>query len=113
MAYAELPESHGPQRLFAAFDYTQRFGRNRASVFQARGKTGGGRLVPYPQIRLPRQFPDVSLVQTGFEQGSENMMSARGLLPRAKIALVVGVHAVGDGVESMGLAVALEDRKQF
>src|SRR5882762_8527456 len=58
MAHAELPESQGPQCVFAPLDNVQRFGRNRASVFQARGKTGGGRLVPYPQIRLPCQFPD-------------------------------------------------------
>src|SRR5271157_1360547 len=41
------------------------------------------------------------------------MMLARGLLSGAKIALVVGVDPVGDGVESAGLAVALEDGEQF
>src|ERR1700694_5085389 len=48
MAHAELPKAHGPQRLFAPLDNTQRFGRNWAPIFQARGKTGGGWLVPTP-----------------------------------------------------------------
>ena len=113
MAHAELPEPHGPQCVFSALDNTQRFGRNRASIFQARGKTGGGRLVPHPQVCLPRQFPDFSFVQTRFEQRGQNMMLARGLLSGAKVALVVGVDSVGDGVESAGLAVALEDGEQF
>ena len=113
MAHAELPEPHGPQRVFAPLDHLQRFGRNRASVFHARRKTGGGRLVPHPQISLPRQFPDFSFVQSGFEQRSQNMVLVRGLLPRPKIAHVVGVDSVSDGVESVRLAVALEDGKQF
>src|SRR5208282_5419913 len=41
------------------------------------------------------------------------MMLARGLLSGAKIALVVRVDSVGDGVESARLAVALEDGEQF
>src|SRR5260370_37165201 len=41
------------------------------------------------------------------------MMLARRLLPGAKIALVVSIHSVGDGVESAGLAVALEHGEQF
>src|SRR4029077_14192115 len=109
MAHAELPEPHGPHRSLSAFDHTQRFWRNRASIFQARRKAGGGRLVPHPQVRLVRQFPDFSFVQAGFDKRSENMMLARGLLPGAKIALVVRVDSVGDGVESLGLAIALED----
>src|SRR5437899_4780643 len=41
------------------------------------------------------------------------MMLACGLLSGPKIALVVGVDAVGDGFKSAGLAVALEDSEQF
>src|ERR1700676_2326227 len=100
MAHAELAETHGPQRLFSAFDHTQRFWRNCAAVFQPRRKAGGGRLIPHPQVRLPRQFPDLSFAKTGFEQRSQNTMLARGLLSGPKIALVVGIDAVGDGVES-------------
>ncbi len=40
-------------------------------------------------------------------------MLARRLLSGPKIAFVVGVDAVGDGVESSSLAVALEDGEQF
>jgi len=45
---------------------------------------------PTPANQLPRQFPDFSFVQSGFEQRSQNMVLVRGLLPRPKIAHVVG-----------------------
>src|SRR5437879_12935402 len=41
------------------------------------------------------------------------MMLARGLQSGPKIAFVVSVHSVCDGVESSGLAVAIEDGEQF
>jgi hypothetical protein len=113
MAYAELAEAKGAQRFFAALDDAQRLGGDLASIFEARGKTGRGGLVPYPQIGAPREFPDISFIEAGFEQRGENVMLARGLLSGAKVACIVGVDAVGDGVESAGLAISFEDGEQF
>ena len=41
------------------------------------------------------------------------MVLERGLLSGTKIALVVGVHSVGDGFESTRLALALEHGEEF
>ena len=58
-------------------------------------------------------MPNFRFGQAGFQQRGENAMLARGLLTGAKIALVVGVDSVGDGVEFVGLAVTFEDGEQF
>ena len=41
------------------------------------------------------------------------MVLARGLLAGAKIALIVGVNAVGDRIETVRLSVAFEHGEQF
>ena len=51
--------------------------------------------------RSPRQFPDLRLCQTGFEQRSQNMMLPRRLLPGTKIAFIVGIDSISNGVKSV------------
>jgi len=68
---------------------------------------------PTPADPPALQMPNFRFGQAGFQQRGENAMLARGLLTGAKIALVVGVDSVGDGVEFVGLAVTFEDGEQF
>ena len=100
MAYPELPESHRPQCILTSFDHTERLWSNRAPILHTRRKTRRGWLVPHPQLRLPRQFANFRLVQSRFKQRREHTMLSRSLLPRTKIAGVVGIDSVSNRVKS-------------
>src|ERR1700686_3996519 len=113
MANAKLLESILAQCVFAALDDAEGFGSNGAPILHARRETGGGGLVPNPQVGLTREFPDFRLGQSSFEQRRQNVMLSRGLLPGPKITLIVGIYPVGNSLKSAAVPIAFEDGEQF
>src|SRR5713226_10136894 len=113
MPHPELAEAEGAQRVFSLFHNLQRFRRHGTAIFNSRGETRRGWLGPHPQTRLPGEFADLGLSELRFEQRRQNVMLARRLLPRTEVALVVGVDAVCDGVETVGGTVLLHDCEQL
>jgi len=111
MAHAQLAEAQGAQRVFAALDHAQCF-RVTARPYSMREKDRRRRFIPHPQIRCLANAEFSALV-SGSSRGARNAMFGRAAADRAKIALVVGVDSVGDGVEFVGLAVTFEDGEQF
>src|SRR5689334_23074877 len=96
MAYTDLAEAQAAQSFFATLNGRQRFQCYRPAIFNPRREAGRSWLVPDAQSRLASQFPDVSLGQAGGEQGSSDVMLPGRGLTRAKIALIIQIHAIGD-----------------
>src|ERR1039458_6134771 len=71
------------------------------------------RFFPDTQSRLRRQLPNVCLGQSRCKQGRGHMMLSGRLLPGPKVALVVEVHAVGNGIEPQALPLLFHYGEQF
>jgi len=101
------------ERVFAALDHAQCFRGNARGHIPCARKDRRSGFIPHPQIRLPCQMPNFRLWSGGLPaRGRETRCWRAGLLTAAKIALVVAVDSVGDGVE-FGLAGNVRDGEQF
>ena len=113
MAHAELAEAEGAESVFSLLDCGQGFAGDGAAVFDAGGEASGGRLVPDTQSGRLREITDVLLGQGGVEQWGGDVVLTSSLLARTEVALVVEVHAVGDGIEAAGVAKGFHDGEEF
>src|SRR5438132_10880437 len=113
MAHAELAEAEGAESVFSLLDGGQGFAGDGAAVFDAGGEASGGRLVPDAQSGRSREIADVLLGQGGVEQRGGDVVLTSSLLAGTEVALVVEVHAVGDGVEAAGVAKGFHDGEEF
>src|ERR1700692_2496226 len=113
MTNAKLPEAHPAQCVFALLDDVEGFASDSAAILDTRRKASGRGLIPDAQLGALRQFADLRLGQVCFEQWRENGMLSCGLLSRSKIALVVGINAVGNGVECAVFSKGFHDGEQF
>src|SRR5579864_1937824 len=104
MAHAELAKTEGANRVFAAFDYVERFASHRTAVLDARGEACRSWLVPDAQTGPARQFANFSLGEPCLKKRRGNAVLFCSLLPGTKVALVVNVHAVGNDVEAASYA---------
>src|SRR5579864_8929188 len=104
MAHAELAKTEGANRVFAAFDYVERFASHRTAVLDAGREACRSWLVPYAQPGLARQFANFSLGEPRLKQRSGNTVLFCSLLSGTEVSLVVNVHAVGNYVEAASYA---------
>src|SRR5437868_2788894 len=96
MANAELAEAERAEGVFTLLHRRKRFAGNGAAVFDARGKTGRGGLVPDAKAGALRQGADVLLRQACVEERRDNVVLAGGLLSGAEVSLVIDIYAVSD-----------------
>src|SRR5579872_4515768 len=92
----ELRKSERANCLLADFDGLDVLRRHRRPIRNSRAKACRGWTVPCRESRATRQLPNFDFAQTGFHQGSLNLMLLRRGLPWAIIAQVVDVDTVDD-----------------
>lgn len=100
VADAELAKAKLPQALFGALDLFENFAGDRPSVFHAGGETGRGGTIPEGIAGIFGESANLLLGEADFGERREHLMLFGGALAGAVVAAVIGVHAVGDLVET-------------
>ena len=118
MAHAELPEAHGPQRAFSPLNYIERFGRDRASIFQA-----GGKAVSYTHLdvykrqelmqdeklrQTPSHWPEESGEKT-FPGGRSKILFVKDTARVSEVNLEPGATVPSHHHDGPHLLVAISD----
>src|SRR6516225_7373410 len=101
MAYPDLTEPQGAQRVLPLFDCGKSLHRNRPPILDARREASGSRFVPNPKARAPGQFADFGFGELRVEQWRGHAMPAGSSLSGTEVTLIINIHAVGSGLKTV------------
>ena len=106
VANAQLPQTQPVQQGFGAFHLRECFQCNGGAVRDARGEAGRRRLVPVGQAQFLRLAANFRFGEAGFQQRAAYVEFTGGFASRPKIAGIVCIGAIHDGMETMLFGVS-------